>query len=109
MRLRSVLLKTGPGDKTPEKVQLVCSTIVRVQGLVTDWVCYQFTQENLDFDNIGDVTPTQELEVAPGREVGEYAVKSVIPQFARKGYSMFRQNGKVLQCFFPHTILLWEP
>ncbi|KAF9452328.1 DUF1000-domain-containing protein [Macrolepiota fuliginosa MF-IS2] len=58
VRLRSVLLKTGPGDRTPSKVQLFAN------------------QENMDFDDIEDKTPTQELDVAQGREVGEYAVKT---------------------------------
>ncbi|KXN84565.1 PITH domain-containing protein P35G2.02 [Leucoagaricus sp. SymC.cos] len=59
VRLRSVLLKTGPGDKTPRKVKLFAN------------------EENMDFDDTGDRAPTQEFDVAPGREVGEYAVKTV--------------------------------
>ncbi|KAJ3572550.1 hypothetical protein NP233_g3002 [Leucocoprinus birnbaumii] len=58
VRLRSVLLKTGPGDQTPTKVQLFAN------------------QENMDFQDIEHHTPTQEFEIPQGREVGEYAVKT---------------------------------
>ena len=85
-----MLLKTGPGDKTPEKVQLVCVANIYVLCLVSEWVCCQFTQENIDFDNVEDITPIQELEIAPGREVGEYTVKSVISQSPRECQSMSR-------------------
>ncbi|KAF8824997.1 hypothetical protein HHX47_DHR7000603 [Lentinula edodes] len=32
-------------------------------------------QDNLDFQDVTDKKPTQEFDVAQGREVGEYAVK----------------------------------
>ncbi|KAJ7051963.1 hypothetical protein C8F01DRAFT_1033951, partial [Mycena amicta] len=31
---------------------------------------------NFDFDDVADKTPTQELTVAQGREVGEYALRT---------------------------------
>lgn len=34
-------------------------------------------EENFDFEDAVDKTPTQEFDVAQGREVGEYAVKYV--------------------------------
>jgi hypothetical protein len=34
-------------------------------------------QEDMDFEDIEQKTPTQEFEVAQGREVGEYAVKYI--------------------------------
>ncbi|TFY83034.1 hypothetical protein EWM64_g979 [Hericium alpestre] len=57
VKLRSLLLKTGPGDQTPSKVALFAN------------------DENLDFSDAPDKTPTQEFDVAQGREVGEYALK----------------------------------
>lgn len=59
VRLRSVLLKTGPGDQTPRKVHLFANG------------------ENLDFDDTEHTKPTQEFEIARGREIGEYTVKTV--------------------------------
>ncbi|KAG5635781.1 hypothetical protein H0H81_010141 [Sphagnurus paluster] len=61
VRLRSLLLKTGPTDQTPSKVALMLSQFANAA--------------NLDFDDINDRKPTQEFDVAQGREVGEYAVK----------------------------------
>jgi len=58
VRLRSLLLKTGPTDQTPSKVALYANAA------------------SLDFNDISDRKPTQELDVAQGREVGEYAVKT---------------------------------
>ncbi|GLB33646.1 putative PITH domain containing protein [Lyophyllum shimeji] len=58
VRLRSLLLKTGPTDQTPAKVALYANAA------------------SLDFSDIGDRKPTQEFDVAQGREVGEYAVKT---------------------------------
>ncbi|KIJ66801.1 hypothetical protein HYDPIDRAFT_149766 [Hydnomerulius pinastri MD-312] len=58
VKLRSLLLKTGPGDQTPEKVVLFAN------------------RPSLDFSDVQETTPTQEFEVAEGRDVGEYAVKA---------------------------------
>ncbi|TFK40099.1 PITH domain-containing protein [Crucibulum laeve] len=58
VRLRSLLLKTGPLDQTPAKVLLFSN------------------ETNLDFDDISDKTSTQEFNIAQGREVGEYALKT---------------------------------
>ncbi len=58
----------------------------------------------MDFEDIEHATPTQELDVAPGREVGEYTVKSVTSHSTLEIYSLSRQNSEVLQCFFSHTI-----
>jgi len=58
VKLRSLLLKTGPADQTPAKVALFANA------------------DNLDFDDATEQTPTQEFHVAQGREVGEYAVKA---------------------------------
>jgi hypothetical protein len=58
VRLRSLLLKAGPGDQTPEKVQLFAN------------------EANLDFDDVNDKIPTQEFAVPQGRDVGEYALKT---------------------------------
>ncbi|KZP27403.1 DUF1000-domain-containing protein [Athelia psychrophila] len=58
VKLRSLLLKTGPAEQTPTKVVLFAN------------------EDNLDFDDATDKTPTQEFHVAQGREIGEYAVKA---------------------------------
>ncbi|KAI9510720.1 DUF1000-domain-containing protein [Russula earlei] len=57
VKLRSLLLKTGPGDQTPEKVALFANI------------------DNIDFSDAQDKEPLQTLDVAVGREVGEYALK----------------------------------
>ncbi|KZT19231.1 DUF1000-domain-containing protein [Neolentinus lepideus HHB14362 ss-1] len=56
VKLRAVLLKTGPADQTPAKVLLYAN------------------ENNLDFSDATDKKPTQEFAVAQGREVGEYSV-----------------------------------
>jgi hypothetical protein len=71
-------LKTGPGDQTPKKVQLVRPYLFSGLGSIIINLNQFANQENLDFDDIEDKTPTQEFEIAQGREVGEYAVKSVV-------------------------------
>ncbi|CAA7268165.1 unnamed protein product [Cyclocybe aegerita] len=58
VRLRSVLLKAGPGDQTPSKITLFAN------------------EPTLDFDDVTDKQPIQEFDVPRGREVGEYAVKT---------------------------------
>jgi len=58
VRLRSILLKAGPGDQTPSKIALFAN------------------EPTLDFEDINDKKPVQEFVVPQGREVGEYAVKT---------------------------------
>lgn len=58
VKLRAMLLKTGPIDQTPTKVVLFAN------------------EDSLDFEDASDKTPTQEFDVPQGREVGEYAVKA---------------------------------
>jgi len=58
VKLRALLLKTGPADQTPSKVVLFAN------------------EASLDFEDAADKLPTQEFDVAQGREVGEYAVKT---------------------------------
>ncbi|KAF9243562.1 galactose-binding domain-like protein [Melanogaster broomeanus] len=58
VRLRSLLMKAGPSDETPERIALFAN------------------EPSLDFNDVEDKTPTQEFEVAEGRDVGEYAVKT---------------------------------
>ncbi|KAF8622587.1 hypothetical protein AX15_006931 [Amanita polypyramis BW_CC] len=57
VRLRTVLLKTGPTGHTPSKVLLFANDM------------------NLDFNDVADRIPTQELSIVQTREVGEYAIK----------------------------------
>jgi len=56
--LRALLLKTGPTDQTPTKVALFAN------------------EASLDFEDAAEKLPTQEFDVAQGREVGEYLVKA---------------------------------
>ncbi|KAJ6541276.1 galactose-binding domain-like protein [Mycena sp. CBHHK59/15] len=58
VKLRSLLLKTGPTDQTPSKVVLFAN------------------EESFDFEDIADKTPTQDFVVAQGRDVGEYALRT---------------------------------
>ncbi|KAF9790284.1 DUF1000-domain-containing protein [Thelephora terrestris] len=58
VKLRALLLKAGPSDKTPAKVSLFAN------------------ENNINFDDIVDKTPTQEFDVPQGREVGEYQVRA---------------------------------
>ena len=75
VKLRALLLKTGPGEKTPAKVSLVRRTVdyTRVRPDTRLW---QFANENtIDFEDIADKAPTQEFDIPQGREVGEYQVR----------------------------------
>ncbi|THG99737.1 hypothetical protein EW026_g2661 [Hermanssonia centrifuga] len=56
VKLRALLLKTGPTDQTPAKVGIFSNV------------------DHLDFSEIASGKPTQEFEIAQGREVGEYHV-----------------------------------
>ncbi|KAI0782267.1 DUF1000-domain-containing protein [Abortiporus biennis] len=56
VKLRALLLKAGPTDQTPAKVAIYGNL------------------ENTDFSDIVDIKPTQEFNVAEGRDVGEYHV-----------------------------------
>ncbi|KAH9972739.1 DUF1000-domain-containing protein [Lactifluus volemus] len=57
VKLRSLLLKSGPGEQTPAKVALFANI------------------DNLDFSDAQDKEPLQQFDVAIGREVGEYPLK----------------------------------
>ncbi|KAF7789810.1 hypothetical protein EIP86_000756 [Pleurotus ostreatoroseus] len=56
VKLRALLLKTGPADQTPTKVALFSNV------------------DHLDFAEISERKPTQEFTVVQSREVGEYHV-----------------------------------
>ncbi|EPS96722.1 hypothetical protein FOMPIDRAFT_1062149 [Fomitopsis schrenkii] len=56
VKLRALLLKTGPGDQTPAKVSIYSN------------------QAHVDFSTISDLKPVQEFDVAQGRDIGEYHV-----------------------------------
>ncbi|KAF8896495.1 galactose-binding domain-like protein [Infundibulicybe gibba] len=58
VKLRSLLLKTGPAGQTPSKVALFVN------------------EPSLDFDDISDRTPIQEFDIPQGREVGEYSIRT---------------------------------
>jgi len=58
VRLRAILLKAGPALQTPSKVLLFANEM------------------NLDFDDAADREPTQEVNIAETRELGEYAIKT---------------------------------
>jgi len=57
VKLKSVLLKSGPGEQTPVKV------------------CLFADEDNMDFSDIQQRQILQEFEIPQGREVGEYTVK----------------------------------
>ncbi|KAG1726264.1 galactose-binding domain-like protein [Suillus paluster] len=58
VRLRSLLLKTGPGDQTPTKVSLFSN------------------QPSMDFNDVSDKVPVQEFNIPQDRNIAEYAVKT---------------------------------
>ncbi|KAI0297300.1 PITH domain-containing protein [Multifurca ochricompacta] len=57
VKLRCLLLKSGPGDQTPAQVALFTNA------------------DDLDFSDAVEKVPAQKFDVATGREVGEYALK----------------------------------
>lgn len=76
VKLRALLLKAGPGEKTPAKVLLVGKVIDCAREEHNARI--QFANENnIDFNEIADRTPTQEFHVPQGREVGEYQVRYI--------------------------------
>ncbi|KAL4066796.1 galactose-binding domain-like protein [Scleroderma yunnanense] len=58
VKLRTLLLRTGPGDQAAEKIALFAN------------------EPSLDFSDVQDKSPTQELEVAVSGDVCEYSVKA---------------------------------
>lgn len=83
----------------------------------------QFANEdNLDFDDVSDKTPTQEFDVAQGREVGEYAVKYVdfimhhimfstlsVNTVLMVVWTLFPQDGEVLERVISDFVLPGVP
>ncbi|KAG9047950.1 hypothetical protein FS837_001134 [Tulasnella sp. UAMH 9824] len=57
VKLRSVLLKAGPGEETPTKMDIYVN------------------EDGLDFDDVADKQPAQSFDIPQSREVGDYAVK----------------------------------
>jgi hypothetical protein len=107
VKLRALLLKAGPGDKTPAKVSLVCRA-VDYTGARPD-ARLQFANENtIDFEDVADKTPTQEFDVPQGREVGEYQVRYLPHSFLllESSFNGFSRTAKFtnISCitvFFP--------
>ncbi|KAK0204590.1 PITH domain-containing protein [Desarmillaria ectypa] len=58
VKLRSLLLKTGPADQTPTKVAVFAN------------------EDAMDFEDVNDKMPVQKFDVVQSRDVGEYAVKA---------------------------------
>ncbi|KZV87195.1 DUF1000-domain-containing protein [Exidia glandulosa HHB12029] len=58
VKLKSVLIKAGPGEQTPTRVALYVN------------------DEGLDFDDVAAKPSTQEFEMVQSRDVGEYQVKA---------------------------------
>ncbi|KIJ51040.1 hypothetical protein M422DRAFT_204047 [Sphaerobolus stellatus SS14] len=57
VKIRSILIKAGPGDQTPSNVAVFPNFDI------------------LDFDEISNSKPIQEFSIPQNRDVGEYAVK----------------------------------
>ncbi|KAF8311724.1 DUF1000-domain-containing protein [Clavulina sp. PMI_390] len=57
IKLRSILLRSGPGDQTPSKLVLFANN------------------DGLDFDDAANAKSDQEFEIVQSSEIGEYAVK----------------------------------
>ncbi|KAL5526809.1 hypothetical protein ACEPAF_8534 [Sanghuangporus sanghuang] len=58
VKLRSVLLKSGPGEQTPSRFSLFANA------------------DNADFSDIAERHPDQEFPVPQSRSIGEYSVKA---------------------------------
>lgn len=58
VKLKSVLIKAGPGDQTPTRVALYAN------------------EDGLDFDDVAEKPSSQEFEMVQSRDVGEYQVKA---------------------------------
>ncbi|PVF99061.1 DUF1000-domain-containing protein [Serendipita vermifera] len=56
-KLTSILVKAGDGEQTPSKINLFVN------------------EDNLDFDDVADRVPIQELEIPQSNEVGEYQLR----------------------------------
>lgn len=81
VKLRALLLRAGPGEKTPAKVSLVCKAVDYAR--VRPNARLQFANENtIDFEDIVDRVPTQEFDIPQGREVGEYQVRYFSQSFS---------------------------
>jgi len=72
VKLRSILIKSGPGPQTPAKLSVFVN------------------EDGLDFEDVASKTPAQEFEIVQSRDIGEYAVKA--PKFP---------NVRSLTLFFP--------
>jgi len=57
VKLKAILMRSGPGDETPQKIQVFAN------------------EESLDFDDISSRKCIQEFDIPQSSEVGEYAVK----------------------------------
>ncbi|GJJ08670.1 hypothetical protein Clacol_002889 [Clathrus columnatus] len=56
VKLRSILIKSGPGNQTPSKVLLFAN------------------HDHLDFVDVANIQPVQEFSIVQSREIGDYAV-----------------------------------
>jgi hypothetical protein len=75
VKLRSVLIKAGPGGQTPSNVALVC-LFHPLYFLGCALTSTQFANEDtLDFNDVADRKATQEFAIVQSREIGDYAVK----------------------------------
>ena len=76
VKLRSVLLKSGPEQQTPARMSLVCPPTHLSFCPVHLKLATKFANaDNVDFSDIADKTPDQEFAVPQSRDIGEYSVK----------------------------------
>ncbi|KII89615.1 hypothetical protein PLICRDRAFT_39727 [Plicaturopsis crispa FD-325 SS-3] len=59
VKLRALLLKTGPADQTPTRIELFPN------------------ESNLDFDSVSDKEAAQGFDIPQDRDIGQYPVKPV--------------------------------
>ncbi|KAG9126889.1 hypothetical protein FRC07_001547 [Ceratobasidium sp. 392] len=92
VKLRALLLKTGPGEQTPEKVSLFPNA------------------DELDFNDASDREPAQSFDVVQSRDVGEYPVKPAKFSNCRSITLFFpsAQGGDTIKIYYVGLVGEWS-
>ncbi|KAG8699370.1 hypothetical protein FRC09_006659 [Ceratobasidium sp. 395] len=92
VKLRSLLLKTGPGEQTPEKVSLFPNA------------------DELDFNDASEREPAQSFDVVQSRDVGEYTVKPAKFSSCRSITLFFpsAQGGDTVKIYYIGLVGEWS-
>ncbi|KZO97308.1 DUF1000-domain-containing protein [Calocera viscosa TUFC12733] len=93
VKLKSIMIKTGPGEQTAEKVLLFPN------------------EDNLDFSDVQDKKPAQELECPQVREAVEYPVKAAKFSSCRSITLFFPSSvgGETTRVYYIGFYGEWQP